>query len=93
VTVEHTRGGPQLTAGFAPQSLMDCIHWHLADSALGGWIRRCRDPKCGAFFVAKNNKTLYCPNPLGIKGASRCMNRHKQQKRRDALKEKKEAKS
>ena len=64
---------------FRPENLADCVYWHLADAAAGGWVRRCADPRCGAFFLARNRRVKYCPPPMGIlgDGVSPCMNRAK----------------
>jgi hypothetical protein len=70
--------GGALQSWFRPRNLLDSIYWHLADSAEGGWVRRCADPECGAFFVAKSDRVKYCPPPMGYRGVSPCMNRHKQ---------------
>ncbi len=63
-------------------NLLDCVYWHLADAVTGGWVRRCADPECGAFFAAKSERVKYCPPAMGNKGVSPCMNRHKQRKHR-----------
>jgi hypothetical protein len=82
--VEHQDNGHQGFASlFEPRNLLDCAYWHLADAAIGGWVRRCANPRCGAFFVAKSEKVKYCPPPMGNQGVSPCMNRHKQQVHRD----------
>jgi len=75
-----------LTHLFQPRNLADAVYWHLADAAVGGWVRRCADPKCGAFFVAKNVRVKYCPPPKGYEEVSLCMNRAKQQRLRDKRK-------
>ncbi len=82
--VERQNDGRQgFTSLFTPCSLLDCIYWHLADAAVGGWVRGCANPRCGAFFVAKSDRVKYCPPLMGNRGVSPCMNRHKQQKHRD----------
>ena len=80
---EQDDGRPGFTSVFLPGNLLDCVYWHLADAALGGWVRRCANPRCGDFFVAKSAKVKYCPALRGYKGVSPCMNQHKQQKHRD----------
>ncbi len=62
---------------FEPHNLADCVYWHLADAAAGGWVRRCADPRCQAFFVAQSARVQYCPPPRGYRGVSPCMNRTK----------------
>ncbi len=85
--VEKQNDGRQgFTSLFTPCSLLDCIYWHLADAAVGGWVRGCANPRCGAFFVAKSDRVKYCPPLMGNRGVSPCMNRHKQQKHRDQTK-------
>ena len=82
--VEHQDDGRRgFTSLFRSRSLLDCVYWHLADAAAGGWVRRCANPRCGAFFVAKSDRVKYCPPLMGNRGVSPCMNRHKQQKHRD----------
>ncbi len=68
---------------FGPHNLLDVIYWRLADAAIGGWVRRCAYPRCGAFFIAKSLKAKYCPPP-SADSESPCMNRHKQRKWRIA---------
>ena len=80
---EQDDGRPGFTAVFLPCNLLDGVYWHLADAALGGWVRRCANPRCVDFFVAKSAKVKYCPALRGYKGVSPCMNQHKQQKHRD----------
>ena len=88
---EQDDGRPGFTSVFLPCNLLDCVYWHLADAALGGWVRRCANPRCGDFFVAKSAKVKYCPALLGYKGVSPCMNRHKQQKHRDEARKRQDA--
>lgn len=66
---------PRLVSLFAPQNLLDCIYWLLADAVTGTQLRAC--PDCGHFFVATHERMKYCPPPMGIQGPSRCMNRAK----------------
>lgn len=88
--VEHQEDGRRgFTSLFTPRNLADCVYWHLADSAAGGWVRRCADTRCGAFFVAKDERVKYCPPPMGHEGVSPCMNRAKQRKHREKRKKKK----
>jgi len=65
---------------FSSHSLLDVIYWQLADAAIGGLVRRCAYPLCGAFFIANSLKVTHCPPPAGDFGVSPCMNRHKQRK-------------
>lgn len=78
------------TSLFSNRNLLDAVYWHLADAAVGGWVRQCADPRCRSFFVAKNEKVKYCPPPMGYQGVSPCMNRQKQQKHRDEQKRRRE---
>ena len=80
---EQDDGRPGFAPVFLPCNLLDGVYWHLADAALGGWVRRCANPRCGDFFVAKSAKVKYCPALRGYRGVSPCMNQHKQQKHRD----------
>jgi hypothetical protein len=75
----------QFVSLFSPRNLLDTIYWQLADVAVGGDVRRCADPTCGAWFVATHAKMKYCPPPRGYyqpdddrDPVSPCMNRHKQ---------------
>ena len=87
--VEPQEDGQQgFTAMFTFRNLLDCVYWHLADAASGGWVRRCGNPECGAFFVTKSARVKYCPPPMGHLGVSPCMNRCKQRKYRENLKTK-----
>lgn len=83
----HDDGQRGFTSLFTFCNLMDCVYWHLADAVVGGWVRRCAYPRCGAFFVAKSKRTKYCPPPIGNQSVSPCMNRHKQQSYRDRHRE------
>jgi hypothetical protein len=91
--VEHQdKGQPGFTSLFEPRNLIDSAYWQLADAAIGGWVRRCANPRCASFFVAKSQKVKYCPPPIGHYTesddrdlVSPCMNRRKQQTHRDLI--------
>jgi hypothetical protein len=67
---------------FAPQNLLDCVYWLLADAIVSATVRTCL--ACDRFFVATHDRMRFCPRPMGLKGVSLCMNRFKQQRFRDA---------
>jgi hypothetical protein len=50
---------------FAPRNLADAVYWHLADATVGGWVRQCKNPDCGAWFIAVSGKVKFCPAPRG----------------------------
>jgi hypothetical protein len=65
---------------FGLQTLADCIYWLLANEVSGGRLRQCKS--CSGIFTATDDRMRYCPPPMGLTGASRCMNRAKQRKLR-----------
>lgn len=93
LVVEHQKDKRQgFSSLFQFHNLLDCVYWHLADAAAGNWVRRCKNPKCGAFFVARSEKVKYCP-PQFVPGfenksVSQCMNRDKARKYRRDVKSK-----
>jgi len=60
-------------------ALLPVIYYHLAD-AYSGRITylRCNNIECGKYFLQKDSRQLYCPEPTGPKGESRCSIRARQ---------------
>ncbi|MGE3959943.1 MAG: hypothetical protein AB7H96_24760 [Vicinamibacterales bacterium] len=85
VVEPNESGHLELQNQWQPNNLLDCIYWKLADVAMGGTVRHCADPQCGALFVATSDKMKFCPPPVGNKGVSPCMNRFKQQRHREKV--------
>lgn len=74
-----------LQSYFGLYTLIGCIYWLLADGIGRKQLRQCL--ACGAIFTATDDRMKYCPPPMGLSGASRCMNRAKQRKLRAARQE------
>ncbi len=83
IRLELTASGTSLKQRFRPPNLMASIYLLLAQSLLGNKVRECHNPRCGMMFIATDERMLYCPPPLGVKGVSPCMNRHKVRRARD----------
>jgi hypothetical protein len=64
-----------LQSRFGLGCLLDVVYWHLADAVAGRRLRQCL--ACGAVFTITDDRMKYCPPPMGLDGASRCMNRAK----------------
>ena len=52
------------------RSLIEVAYWHLHNRVIDGRMKRCRE--CGAFFVQKDKRETFCPEPRTPKGESRC---------------------
>lgn len=88
VEVTPEPGALVLTSGFQPRNLLDGIYWHLADAVVGGKVRTCLG--CRRFFIVTHERMRFCPLPMGLDGASRCLNRYKQ-KQHSAKRQQEEA--
>src|SRR5262249_34876389 len=67
-----------LVSDFVQTNLMSAIYWLLADAVTRGTARRC--VHCGRPFIATDERTIYCPRPMGEEGQSLCLNRERQRR-------------
>lgn len=80
---------------FQYRSLIEVAYWHLHNRVIDGKMRRCRE--CGAFFVQRDKREIFCPEPKTPKGESHCavlnrstrnMKKHREKLRRKRKPEK-----
>lgn len=68
-------------AGFRFNALSEVVYLHLADLAVGGQVRRCQAPDCGALFIQTDKRQQFC-RPQGDQKEAPCAVRHRVRKSR-----------